>query len=59
MKESFDLSDQLTTSQEQSEEQWRARVALIEYQLCQPLDFQGTGSMLVRTGPRSGQPNAG
>ncbi len=51
MKESFDLSNQLTTSQEQSEEQWRARVALIEYQLCQPLDFQGTGSMLVRTDP--------
>lgn len=51
MKESFDLSNQLTVSQEQSEEQWRARIALIEYQLCQPLDFQGTGSMLVRTDP--------
>ena len=49
MKESFDLSSQLAISQEQSEEQWRARVALIEYQLYQPLDFQGTGSMLVRT----------
>ncbi len=50
-KENFDLSDKLTISQEQSEEQWRARIALIEYQLCQPLDFQGTGSMLVRSGP--------
>ncbi|MGB2499078.1 MAG: hypothetical protein ACPIA2_05250 [Mariniblastus sp.] len=50
-QESFDLSDKLTISQEQSEEQWRARIALIEYQLCQPLDFQGTGSLLVRIEP--------
>lgn len=50
-KESFDLSDKLPISQEQSEEQWSARVALIEYQLCQPLDFQGTGSMLLRIEP--------
>jgi hypothetical protein len=54
-KETFDLSDKLTISQEQSETQWRTRVALIEYQLCQPLDFQGTGSMLVRIEPN--QPN--
>lgn len=54
-KESFDLSDKLPSSQEQSEEQWSARVALIEYQLCQPLDFQGTGSMLLRIEP--GQAN--
>jgi hypothetical protein len=50
-KESFDLSDKLPSSQGQSDEQWRARVALIEYQLCQPLDFQGTGSMLLRIEP--------
>lgn len=50
-QETFDLSDQLTISQEQSEEQWRARIALVEYQLCQPLDFQGTGSMLIRIDP--------
>jgi hypothetical protein len=34
----------------QSEAAWSARKALIEYHYLKPLDFQGTGDLLVRTG---------
>jgi hypothetical protein len=32
----------------QSEDEWAARLALVEYALDKPLDFQGTGGRLVR-----------
>lgn len=35
---------------EQSDDEWAARRALIEYALGQKLDFQGTGDVLVRAG---------
>lgn len=44
-----DLSDRLS-SQPQSDQEWTARLALVEYALHQPIDFQGMGSTLVQTG---------
>ncbi len=44
-----DLSDRLP-AQPQSEREWEARLAIVEYALGRPLDFQGMGSTIVRTG---------
>lgn len=44
-----DLSDKLP-AQLQSEHEWAARLALVEYALGQPLNFQGMGSTVVQTG---------
>jgi hypothetical protein len=44
-----DLSDRLP-AQPQSEREWAARLALVEYALSHPLDFQGMGSTVVQTG---------
>ncbi len=46
--EKVDLSDQVASSTTQSENQWNARVALFEYVLRKKLDYQGTGSNLIR-----------
>lgn len=42
---------------EQSDEEWAARQAIIEYLLVQPLDFQGLGGTLIRTDAAAGQPD--
>jgi hypothetical protein len=44
-----DLSGRLP-AQPQSEREWAARLALVEYALGRPLDFQGMGSTIVQTG---------
>jgi hypothetical protein len=44
-----DLSD-LLPAREQSEAEWSARLAIVEYTLGESLDFQGIGDSLVRTG---------
>jgi len=43
-----DLSDRLPLRL-QDEREWSARMALVSYSLGKPLDFQGTGDLLVRT----------
>lgn len=48
-----DLSDRLP-AQPQSDREWSARLALVEYALGKPLDFQGMGSTVVQT--RAGEP---
>ena len=42
-----DLSDRLAPRM-QDDREWAARMALVEYTLAKPLDFQGTGDVLVR-----------
>jgi len=44
-----DLSDRLPARQ-QDEREWSARLALANYAAGEPLDFQGTGNMLVAAG---------
>lgn len=43
-----DLSDQLA-ARPQDEHEWAARLALVEYAFGTPIDFQGTGDVLVRS----------
>jgi hypothetical protein len=43
-----DLSDRLPL-RSQGDREWSARMALVTYALGNPLDFQGTGKLLVRT----------
>ena len=43
-----DLSDRLAPRL-QDDREWMARMAIVEYTLDKPLDFQGTGDVLVRT----------
>ena len=43
-----DLSDQLA-ARPQDEREWAARLALVEYAFGTPLDFQGTGDVLVQS----------
>ena len=45
-----DLSERLPLRL-QDEREWSARMALIHYSLDKPLDFQGTGDLLVPRGP--------
>lgn len=44
-----DLSDRIP-ARPQSEREWAARLAIVEYALGRPLDFQGMGSTVVQTG---------
>ena len=37
-------------AREQTDAEWAARLAIAEYAVDKPLDFQGTGDLLVRTG---------
>ncbi len=48
-----DLSDRIPPKL-QSDEEWAARLAIVEYSLAEPLDFQGMGDVLART--REGEP---
>lgn len=43
-----DLSDRLVPRM-QDDREWAARMAILEYTLVKSIDFQGTGSLLVRT----------
>ncbi|MEI8381253.1 MAG: hypothetical protein WCJ09_14080 [Planctomycetota bacterium] len=43
-----DLSDRVGPRL-QDDREWAARIALVEYTLGKPLDFQGTGDLLIRT----------
>jgi hypothetical protein len=43
-----DISNQLP-ARLQDDREWAARMAIVEYALGKPLDFQGTGNVLVRT----------
>lgn len=43
-----DLSDRVGPRL-QDDREWAARMALVEYTLGKPLDFQGTGDLLIRT----------
>lgn len=47
---SVDLTDQLPSVSSDSPQQWAARQALFEYQFREPLEYQGTGTDLFRTG---------
>ena len=37
-------------ARDQTDQEWSARMAIAEYAMTTPLDFQGTGDLLVRTG---------
>ncbi|MSR57297.1 MAG: hypothetical protein EXS05_06465 [Planctomycetaceae bacterium] len=53
-----DLSDRLPVRR-QTEAEWGARQALVEYQYRKPLNFQGTGDLVVRTGEGEKAPGIG
>ncbi|MEM8735798.1 MAG: hypothetical protein AAGG44_16330, partial [Planctomycetota bacterium] len=50
----FDLSDDLPTLRSESARAWAARKALVEYQMLEPVQYQGVGSKLFRTGDAAG-----
>lgn len=54
----IDLSDRFPPNAATGDDEatWAARVALVEYQYVQPLDFQGTGNVLIRTTGRDEEP---
>lgn len=54
-KLSLDLTDRLPP-QRDSDSQWTARKALVEYEYLKPVDFQGTGDVLVRVGEEAKAP---
>lgn len=49
--ERIDISDRLPRGQPQSDDEWAARQALWEYEFCEELNYQGTGSFVVRVEP--------
>ncbi len=51
--ESFDFGDQLAGHPE-SAEQWAIRQALVEYEMTEPLRFQGTGTSFFRADQKPG-----
>lgn len=57
-REQVDLSDRLSVRR-QSDTEWAARQALVEYELRKPIDFQGTGELVVRTGEGAKPAGAG
>ncbi len=52
---SVNLAEQVSPAEE-TDRQWAARLALVEYQQREPLDYQGTGTVLMR---KSETPNFG
>lgn len=46
--EAVDLTDKLPQLPQQTDRQWVARQALVEFQLRKPLEYQGTSSTLLR-----------
>jgi len=49
-QEPVDLSADLPAIPTQSPRQWAARQALVEFQMLEPLEYQGTGTQLFRKG---------
>lgn len=47
-EQQVDLADELPKSVTQSEKEWAARKAILEYHMREPLEYQGTGSTLLR-----------
>lgn len=56
--DTVDLSDRLPIRR-QTDTEWAARQALVEYQYRHPVDFQGAGTQLFRTGEGAKAPAAG
>jgi len=57
-KQRVDLSDRFPIRR-QSADEWAARQAIVEFQLREPLDFQGTGDVIVQTGDKAPAPATG
>lgn len=57
-KERVDLS-QLLSVRRQSKAEWSARQAIVEYQYRNPVNLQGVGDLMVRTGEGAKAPDAG
>ncbi len=55
--ERVDLSDRIPTGEPQSSDEWAARQAIFEYEYGEPLQFQGTGNMLVQVGAGAEKPD--
>jgi hypothetical protein len=53
-RELVDLSDRVPSGA-QSDDEWAARQAIVEFQLVGGLEFQGTGAALIRTDGRAAQ----
>jgi hypothetical protein len=53
-----DLADRFPIRR-QDDREWRARMALVDYALDKPLDFQGTGDVLVRVDRSANAKDAG
>ena len=49
-KEQVNLLDRMPKFQHESSRQWAARQALVEYELREPLEYQGTGTLFTRVG---------
>lgn len=54
-----DLLLDLLPPRRQNESEWAARRAIVEYRFKKPLDFQGLGDLVVRTGEGAGPVDAG
>ena len=52
----IDLSDRLPNSAEESDGQWKARQAIVEFDRLKRLRFQGTADVLVQAGGDSAKP---
>lgn len=50
VEEQVDLSSQVPQVQSQSTRQWAARKALVEFQMREKLEYQGTGTTMIRKG---------
>ena len=54
-----DLADRMPRGDSQTADEWAARQAILEYEYRQRLDFQGTGTFVVRVGEGTEPPNLG
>ncbi|MEZ6136070.1 MAG: hypothetical protein R3C53_14310 [Pirellulaceae bacterium] len=52
-EEQVDLVDRLPQSLEQTEQQWAAKRALVEFDMREALEYQGTGTTLIRKGDQA------
>ena len=51
-KETFDFTEEVPALVTQTDEEWAGRIAVLEYGLREPVNFQGMGSMLMRIDPK-------
>ncbi|MFO1006878.1 MAG: hypothetical protein U0929_13030 [Planctomycetaceae bacterium] len=56
-KATVDLTDRLSSGLSHPPDEWAARQAIFEYEYRQRVDFQGSGSYLVRVGEGAERPN--